>query len=1101
MKQRPHAHVIPKTMWSLLFLVLALSICSHADQWLGTLKRDSGKLAKHIYEQEKKVFQRDPLARLYLSQPSRRNILGRKFTERLQSMTPAAARQMPETLLILVLRVNFLEDTTALTTGNGKMSLEPDTTFGQEFESEERNLWYEPAHDSLYFHHQLTALRNYWWDASNQHLWLEWKIVPEHPDSSYTVPHKMTYYGDPWNYVSGIFNLLKDAIAVADTDAVANIDFSDYDSYVMFHAGSMWQTDWGDSPYDLVAAYIGGADAFFGEPIFANGRTDTITDAVMYCETAKQDGFAAFIQGGLAHEFGHQIGLPDLYDTHGTTMGAGGWALMGTGNWNLDGLVPPQLCGYEATFNYLSHPHTQPGDRLRFSDPLLIDHDTTGVQVSYIGTTDTAVNEVIQIPINAHEYYLVSNRYVYMDPDTAHTYPPDTVSVGGYDVVVDSNGFRVWRQAVLVRVDDYDISLPPAANSGGLEIWHVDERIVREGFNDSTNAINAGSPKGIDMEEADGVQDFEKPLWEVYDINAAFYGTPHDVFFDGGINDEFTSYTTPNTDDNAGGKSHLKIDNISQPGETMTFDITYDWCQDGFPIFHKDGFDVNSPVVYDIDNDSEMEVIIGSVGYEDTVDTVAGRLLIFNADGTPYTSDPEGVAAEFITGMYWYYTYTTVGIGDVNGDNHTDIVSAGTNGVIYVWQADSIFGTRIREMDSFQTNGGIITTPLIADINGDQIDDIVIGSNDMYLYAFSMENDTLAAIPGFPIMLGQWIWSTPVFINGHLFVFTNDGLLYKIATDGSMVWKVLDENVVFTASSPAAGDLDRDGSCEIVVSTGSGEVYAIDENGSIDWRRVLKDTTFYSSPAIADLDGDGFLDVVLAAGARIYAFDKNGSLLNNFPLDTGDSLDIQSSLTLGDIDDDGSADILLGSLSNRIYAFDHRGEKLAGFPLTCGGRAYATPCITNLDADTNLEIVAAADHSGLYAWELPCPYRAENIPWPSLRRDMRHNAVYPDSLLPANTTILQTLIRERSFYVYPNPVIGERGTIRYELGEGIDRVSLKVFNVAGDVLKELNGKRAQGFNENEVNFWDIAPGVYICQVIVEKGSERVVHNKKFAIVK
>jgi M6 family metalloprotease-like protein len=1088
-------------MVNLLFFVLVFYVLSHAGQWIETLKHDSGKLAKHIAEQEIKIFERDPLASIYLSQPSRRNILGRKFAHRLQSMTPAAARQMPETLLILALRVNFQEDSTTLTTGNGKMVLEPDTSYGQEYEDEERNLWYEPAHDSLYFHHQMVALRNYWWDASNHHLWLEWKIVPEDPDSAYTMPHKMTYYGDPWNFVSGIFNLLKDAVAVADTDAVANIDFSDYDSYILFHAGSMWQTDWGDSPYDLVAAYIGGADAFFGEPLFANNRTDTITDAVMYCETAKQDGFAAFIQGGLAHEFGHQIGLPDLYDTEGKTMGAGGWALMGTGNWNLDGLVPPQLCSYEATFNYLNHPHTQPNDRLQFITPLVVDRDTTGVQVSYIGTVDTAANEVIQIPINAHEYYLVANRYVYMDPDTGHTYPPDTVSVGGYEVVVDSNGFRVWRQGVLVKVDDYDISLPPPSNSGGLEIWHIDDNIIAEGFNDSTNSINAGSPKGIDMEEADGVQDFEKPFWDVYDINAAFYGTPYDVFFEGGVNDELTPYTKPNTEDNAGGHSHLKIYNISGPGETMTFDVKYDWRQDGFPIFHKDGFDVNSPIVFDIDNDNEMEVIIGSIGYRDTIDTVAGRLLIFNADGTPYTNDPEGVVAEFITSPYWYYTYTTVGIGDLNGDSHTDIVSAGTNGVVYVWQADSILGSRIREMDTYQTNGGIITTPLIADINGDLIDDIVIGSNDMHLYAFSMENDTLATLPGFPVMLGQWIWSTPVYINGFLYVFTNDGLLYKIGTDGSIIWKELEESVVFTASSPAAGDMDRDGTIEIVVSNGSGEVYSIDEDGNTEWMRILKDTTFYSSPAISDLDGDGFLDVVLAAGTRIYAFDKNGSLLNNFPVETEDSFDIQSSFALGDINEDGTPDMLLGSINKKICAYNYRGEKLAGFPLSCGGEAFSTPCIVNLDDDNYLEIVAATDYSGIYAWELPCTYDAGNIPWPFFRMDVRHNALYPDSLLPTTTKILQGLIDERSFYVYPNPIVGNHATIRYELGDNIDMVSFNIFNVAGDILREFNGKTSQGFNENEINVWDIAPGVYICQVIVERGADRVVYNKKFAIVK
>jgi M6 family metalloprotease-like protein len=1063
-----------------------------------SLLKKNPKLKKHVFEQEKEIYKRDPLAKLYISQPSRRDIIGKKYLEKLKRMTPEFARQTPETITVLALRVNFLQDTTSLTTGDGRMTLEPDTTYGQEYIDGERNLWYEPGHDSLYFHHILESLRNYYWDDSNHMLWIEWKIVPEHKDSSYTVPHKMTYYGDPYNFVSGLFNLFKDVIAVADTDSQANIDFSDFDSYLIFHAGSMWQTDWGDSPYDLAAVYIGGAEYFFGAPIFANNRTDTISDAVIYCETAKQDGYAAFIQGGLAHEFGHQLGLPDLYDTEGKTMGAGGWALMGTGNWNLDGLVPPHTSAWDATFEYRVYPHTAPQYRRRFIVPFVIDHDTTGVTVPYLGTEDqTTNNEVIKVPINAKEYYLIANRHTFMNPDTFHTYPPDTVN----GVVIDSNGFRVWKQAVLVKVDDYDISLPPDAGEGGLAIWHIDDDKIAFGFNDSMNAINAGFPKGIDMEEADGIQDFEKSFWDVYDINAAFYGTPNDVFFEGGVNNEFTSFTTPNTEDNQGCNTHLKIYNISEPGEYMTFDIKYTWAQDGFPVFHKDGFDVNSPIISDIDNDGEKEIIIGTVGYRDTVDTIAGRLLIFNADGTPYTSDPEGVVAEFISGSYWYYTYSTAGLGDINNDGHTDIVSAATNGLVYVWQADSILGTQISLLDTYQTNGGIITTPLIADLDDDGIDDIIIGSDDMRIYALKFINDTLTTLPGFPVMLGHWIWSTPLLINNYLYVLTNDGLLYKIAKDGTIVWKKLEESLSFTATSPVSGDMDRDGVHEIIVSTGRGEVLSIDESGTIEWRREIKDTTFYSSPALSDLDGDGFLDIVLAAGPRIYAFDKNGALLNGFPYDSKDSLTFQSSITLGDVDNDEMVDILIGSLNNRIYGFNYKGENLPGFPLSCGGNAYSTPCIVNLDDDQYLEIIAAADNSGLYGWELPTPYRENNVHWPFLRKDAKHNAVFDDSLLPDDVEILSDLISDKSFYIYPNPIIGSNGTIRYTLGEDIEEVSLKIFNIAGDILREFKGKTQQGYNDNEVDLWDIAPGIYICQIIVEKGSEKTVLNKKFAIVK
>ncbi|MDR2191488.1 MAG: M6 family metalloprotease domain-containing protein [Endomicrobium sp.] len=41
--------------------------------------------------------------------------------------------------------------------------------------------------------------------------------------------------------------------------------------------------------------------------------------------------------GVLCHEFGHVIGLPDLYDTNGGSEGVGNFCLMGSGSWNFSG--------------------------------------------------------------------------------------------------------------------------------------------------------------------------------------------------------------------------------------------------------------------------------------------------------------------------------------------------------------------------------------------------------------------------------------------------------------------------------------------------------------------------------------------------------------------------------------------------------------------------------------------------------------------------------------------------------------------------------------------------------------------------------------------
>ena len=165
--------------------------------------------------------------------------------------------------------------------------------------------------------------------------------------------------------------------------------------------------------------------------------------------------------GTAAHEFGHALGLPDLYDTEASTEGIGEWGLMGSGNftspkspsrmeaWSLNDLGWVSLRILTATGSY--HVNAAP-------------------------VSDTAFFVNVQGTNTRNEYFLLENRQA-AQADTA---------------VIRSHCARSGN--------------PPGCG-GGLLIWHVDgTQILGHGFRQD-NAVNVGPIHGLALMQADGLNE------------------------------------------------------------------------------------------------------------------------------------------------------------------------------------------------------------------------------------------------------------------------------------------------------------------------------------------------------------------------------------------------------------------------------------------------------------------------------------------------------------------------------------------------------------------------------------------------------------------
>jgi WD40 repeat protein len=303
------------------------------------------------------------------------------------------------------------------------------------------------------------------------------------------------------------------------------------------------------------------------------------------------------------------------------------------------------------------------------------------------------------------------------------------------------------------------------------------------------------------------------------------------------------------------------------------------------------------------------------------------------------------------------------------------------------------------------TNMPILSSPLIADIDKDGSQEIVVGSNDKNLYAWRKDG---SIVRGFPVEAKGAIESSPAFgdVNGdgrsEIIVGSSDGKIYAINSNGSIISGFPKATEGGILSSPALGDVNNDKSLEIFAGSMDLGLYAWDKDGSqvcgfpvitgigSGFNLGINDCTgLWSSPAIGDLNGDGKKEIVVGSNkinlqymiqgnalinnptnsGRIIAVSGKGKEVTGFPaeLDLG-TLITYSSPVLADLNGDRSLEIIFGSVDG-LYCLDAKGESVKGFPIkTDGSLAGSFIAVGDLEGNGKLEIVAGGRDGRLYVW-------------------------------------------------------------------------------------------------------------------------------------
>jgi MYXO-CTERM domain-containing protein len=267
----------------------------------------------------------------------------------------------------------------------------------------------------------------------------------------------------------------------------------------------------------------------------------------------------------------------------------------------------------------------------------------------------------------------------------------------------------------------------------------------------------------------------------------------------------------------------------------------------------------------------------------------------------------------------------------------------------------------------------IVETPAMGDVDGDGTVELVVGTNEDYdgTGRFYLVRGDGSIAPGFPKSIptlgvlpfvGTGLPNSPAMANtdesqGVETVFAGIVALPRIVRgDGTAAGTV--DNVAYGEhttsddipslsglSSAAFGDVNNDGVPDVVSGgagfgfaeafAGSGERVDFDHHvGAWDgttnkylpgFPQRVDDTQFFQNPIVADVDGDGKPEVIVGSGGYyLHAWNEDGVEPEGWPKFTGGW--IISSATVGDIDGDGTLEVATATRGGWLFAWHTTGR-------------------------------------------------------------------------------------------------------------------------------------------------------------------------------
>ncbi|MBN8570239.1 MAG: LruC domain-containing protein [Ignavibacteria bacterium] len=471
-------------------------------------------------------------------------------------------------------------------------------------------------------------------------------------------------------------------------------------------------------------------------------------------------------------------------------------------------------------------------------------------------------------------------------------------------------------------------------------------------------------------------------------------------------------------------------------------------------------------------------------------------------------------------------------LADIDNDGKLEILIGSYDNKFHAYKTN---GT---EVSGFPvTTGGLIrsTAAVYLNPNGSRV--IAFGSDDGKLYAVDKNG---ANLPGFPVQTPKAIKSSPMIVDlnndgqKEIVVLSGDGKMYAYSFSGALItgFPVQVQNTednfgtLIIMPSPAAADLDGNGTKEIIIGTLDKSLKVLNSDGSVRFTKSL-DSAVYSSPIVAKIGSSTYRIIVTTAAGTIYVYDNAGNLVTSRNMGSG----FVSSPVLADLDKSGTPQLIAATISGEIYKLN--AATLATiWELPTGQQIYASPVIADVDGDNYLDLiyggqggyvmpitrqgylcdsttiaaiepfdswiistsavgdidkdgkidfVSASMDNKIKAFSLPNTSVNSQVWWGSFGNDLGNTRV-GDSLTSVGVINNNTIADKYSLgQNYPNP-FNPSTKISFSIPKN-EFVSIKIFDIAGKEIAQLvNNEMNAGTYEYTFNGSSLASGIYFYQI-------------------